>query len=133
MSEFKLIVVTPDGIEFDGVAESVVVRTTVGDVGILSNHAPFAAALSTGEAKIQINGIKRFAACSGGVISADKEGVRIVADTFEWADEIDVVRAENARDKARKVIDSSNDSSQIDKAKIKLLRAITRIGVANNK
>lgn len=131
MSEFKLIIVTPDGIEYDGMAESVIVRTTTGDVGILNNHAPFVSPLSTGEARIQTNGQWRNAACSGGVVSADKECVSIVADTFEWSDKIDVERAEKARDKARKIIDSSDDNKRLDKAKIKLLRAMTRIDVAN--
>lgn len=133
MSGFKLIIVTPDGIEFEGEAEAIVVRTTAGDVGILNNHTPFAAPLSIGEARIQVNGNKHYAACSGGVVCAAKGEVRIIADTFEWADEINVARAEKARDKAKRILDTSDDNSQIDKAKIKLLRAITRIGVSNNK
>lgn len=134
MSEFKLTVVTPDGVVYDGGAESVIVRTTTGDVGILKSHAPFAAPLAMGEARIKIGNDWKTAACMGGVVSADKEEVKIAATTFEWAEDIDLARAENARLQAEKIIESSSsDNLQIDKARIKLLRAMTRINVANNK
>ncbi len=133
MSEFKLTVVTPDGIVYEGMAESVIVRTTTGNVGILKDHAPFVAPLAIGEARVKTEADWKTAACIGGVVSADKDGVRIAANAFEWADNIDVVRAENAKNEAEKIIGSSSDIAQLDKAKGKLLRAITRINVANSK
>lgn len=131
MSEFNLTVVTPDGVVYDGMAESVIVKTTTGYVGILKNHAPYAAPLALGEAKVNINGEWKYAACMGGVVTASADGVKIAANTFEWADDIDITRAESAKERAEKVISSSEDNAQIDRARIKLLRAMTRIGVAN--
>lgn len=133
MSEFKLTVVTPDGVVYDGMAESVIVRTTTGNVGILKDHAPFVAPLTVGEARVKFGDDWKKAACIGGVVNADKEEVKIAANAFEWADDIDLVRAENAKKEAEKIIGSSSDIAQLDKAKGKLLRAITRINVANNK
>ena len=51
MKEFKLQIVTPDGIEYDGMAESVLVRTDDGDVQILAGHVNYMASLGTGRAK----------------------------------------------------------------------------------
>lgn len=133
MAEFKLIITTPDGILYDGMAESAIVRTLSGDVGILKGRAPYIAALGVGKSRFKINGEWKLAACSGGVINADSESVKIAATTFEWADEIDISRAESAMEKAQKVIDSSDNNRDIDKARIKLHRAITRINVANEK
>ena len=133
MSEFKLTIVTPDGVVYDGLANSVTVRTTTGDVGILKGHASFVAPLAVGQARVKIGNDYKIASCIGGVISADKEEVRIAANAFEWADNIDIARAENAKKEAEKIIGSSSDIVQLDKAKGKLLRAITRINVANNK
>ena len=131
MSEFNLKIVTPDGVVYDGMAENVIVKTTTGYVGILKNHAPYVASLALGEARVSINGEWKYAACLGGVVTASSDGVNIAANTFEWSDDIDLNRAENAKEIAEKIIASSTDNSQIDRARIKLLRAITRIGVAN--
>ena len=133
MSEFKLTIVTPDGIVFDDMAENVIVRTTAGYVGILKNHAPYTAPLMMGTARIKVGNDWKIAACMSGVVNTDGESVRIAASTFEWADEIDVSRAEHAKENAKKIIESSSDNKQIDKARIKLLRAMTRLDVANKK
>ena len=50
MTEFKLKILTPEGVVYDGMAESVIVRTTVGDKGILAKHEPYVAALTIGQA-----------------------------------------------------------------------------------
>lgn len=133
MSEFNLVIVTPDGIAYNGKSESVIVRTINGDIGILSGHEPYLAPLSVGKAKIKISGQWRHAACSGGIVSVDKNSTKLAPITFEWADDIDVVRAENAAEKAKRIIDSSNDEQIIEKAQIKLHKALMRLGVANNK
>lgn len=82
---FRLQIVTPDGLMFDGKAKSVLVRTTEGDVGILSNHSDYVSPLSSGVAKITAeSGDTKTASCSGGLISVSGEIVRIVAEAFEW-------------------------------------------------
>lgn len=133
MKEFQLTVVTFEKIIYNENVENVVVRTLDGDIGILKGHEPFVAPLQIGKVRIKTGGEWKTAACMGGMVYADKESVKIVANAFEWSDEINIARAENAKSNAEKTITSSQDSKQLDKAKIKLLRAITRINVANNK
>ena len=49
MTPFKLKIITPEKVFFDGETEQIIVRTTVGDVGILNGHEPYCAALGIGQ------------------------------------------------------------------------------------
>ena len=100
MKPFHLEIVTPDGLAFEGEAESLLVRTDGGDVEILAGHAEYVAALATGRARIRAAGEDRFAAVSGGFLSVDKKSVKLVATTFEFADMIDLNRAKAAKENA---------------------------------
>lgn len=133
MRTFHLEIVTPDGCAFDGEAESLLVRTDGGDVEILAGHADYLAALSVGRARIRGAGGDRIAAISGGFLSVDKKSVKLVATTFEFADEIDINRAKAAKEKAEAAIQRAKNDREILIAKAKLQRAISRISVAGNK
>lgn len=102
MTPFHLKIVTPDGLIYDGQAEELLVRTTNGDVGILARHMNYVAPLGMGRAVIVSDGQRRTAACIGGMVSVSKGEVTLVPTTFEWADKIDVARAEAARERQRR-------------------------------
>ena len=131
MTSFPLKIVTPDGLQFDGQAEEIVVRTTTGDMGILAGHVNCVASLGMGQATIITEGKKQYAACIGGILSVVNGEVRLVPTTFEWADRIDLSRAEASAEKARKVL-ADKGASQIDLriAEAKLKRALVRKSVA---
>lgn len=129
MSEFKLQIVTPDGVSFDGMAEQLIVRTTTGDVGILKGHTNYVAPLAIGVARVKINGAFREAACNGGLVRASKEGTQIIATTFEWADQIDVERAQKAKEEALKAIQEKKNGVDVQVAEAKLKRALIRLNV----
>ena len=134
MNEFQLQIVTPDGLMFDGNAQKIIVRTTEGDVGILPNHINYVAPVDIGVAKITTSDGQRFASCAGGLITVSENEVKLVASTFEWADDIDVARAEKARDKAQKRIKEKNISDyELRLAQIKLKKALVRINASANK
>ena len=130
MSEFHLTVVTPDGLKFDGNATSLLVKTESGDVEILSKHTDYFASLAIGRARILANGERKLASSAGGFLSVKGNEVKLVATTFEFADEIDLRRALEAKEKAETTISSSNDDKMIMLAKAKLQRAINRINVS---
>ena len=89
MTTFHLTVVTPDGCAFDGQAERVVCRAIDGDLAILAKHGDYCTALGMGEAHIvDADGQRRRAACMGGLLSVLDGEVRLVATTWEWAEEI---------------------------------------------
>jgi F-type H+-transporting ATPase subunit epsilon len=130
MKEFKLEIVTPDGLEFDGDVESLLVRTDEGDVQILAGHVDYMASLGTGRAKITASGKERIAACSGGFLICSGGAVKLVAVTFEFRDEIDLERAEAAKASAEEGIRRATDDKSLLLAKAKLRRALARIDVA---
>ncbi len=134
MTEFHLQIVTPDGLIYDGKAERVVVRTITGEVGILANHIDFVTALGMGQARILMDGAVRKAACIGGMLTVTSGEVKIVATTFEWAEDIDLERAERAYSRAKERLDTPDLSArEIRIAEAKLKRALVRKGVASDK
>ena len=133
MTPFKLQIITPEKTVFDGEAEQVIVRTTVGDVGILKGHEPYCAALGIGQMRIMQNGEFRRAATSGGIIKVSKEITTILVQTCEWSDEIDVERAHAAKAAAEERIKAAKSDKELLLADAKLKRALNRIDTSNFK
>ncbi|MBE7032663.1 MAG: ATP synthase F1 subunit epsilon [Ruminococcaceae bacterium] len=132
MNAFDLQIVTPDGMLFDGKAQKIILRTTEGDVGILAKHSNYVAALSIGVAKVVTEDGEKTAACSGGMVSVTDGVVRVVASTFEWSDDIDIARAEKAKEKAETRLESTKASDFEHKlAEIKLKKALIRLRVSS--
>ncbi len=131
MTPFKLQIITPEKTVFDGDAEQVIVRTTVGDVGILKGHEPYCAALGIGQMRIMQNGEFRRAATSGGIIKVSKEMTTILVQTCEWSDEIDVERANAAKVAAEERIKAAKSDKEMLLAEAKLKRALNRIDTSN--
>ncbi len=134
MTPFHLKIVTPDGLIFDGQAEELIVRTTGGDVAILARHINYVAALGMGRAVVVSGGNRRTAACIGGMLSVVDGDVTLVPTTFEWADKIDVDRAEASYQRADKVLHDSNATdTDLKLAEARLHRALVRKSVASYK
>ena len=129
MATFHLQIVTPDRLVFDGQAERLVARTVGGDVCILAKHIDYAAPLGIGAAHIvDENGKVHKAACSGGMLTVYGGEAILMATTFEWAEEIDLARAERAQQQAEeKLRKLSRDDREFVMASAKLKRAIARI------
>ena len=134
MTPFPLKIVSPDGMEFEGMVEQLIVRTTTGDIGILAGHAPCVAPLGMGRATVIADGKKRYAACIGGMLSVSKDGVTLVPTTFEFAEDIDLARVEDSYRRAQAILDSKNASdTDVQLAEAKLRRALVRKNVATTK
>lgn len=134
MNQFPLRIVTPDGLVYDGNAEELIVRTTTGDLGILAGHMNCVAPLGMGKATILMDGKKRYGACIGGMLSMMDGKATLVATTFEWADQIDVKRADRSEERARAVLaDNKSTDTDIRLAQARLKRALIRKSVADGK
>lgn len=131
MTAFALKIVTPDGLIYDGQAEELIIRTVTGDMGVLAGHINCVAALGMGRATVLMDGKKRYGACIGGMVSVVNGAVTLVPTTFEWAEDIDLKRAEASADRAKKVIgDKDSSDADIRLAQARLKRALVRSGVA---
>lgn len=131
MTPFKLQIITPEKTFFDGEVEQVIARTTVGDVGILKGHEPYCAALGVGQMRVMVNGEFRRAATSGGIIKVLKDQTTILVQTCEWAEDIDVTRANAAKEAAEARKKAAADDKELALAEAKLQRALNRIDTAS--
>ena len=131
MSTFPLQIGTPDGLLFEGDVTRVVCRSITGDLAILAGHCNFCTALGMGEAHVVMeDGARRDAACIGGMLSVMDGKCSLLATTWEWAEDIDIKRAELARTRAEEKLHRTGLTDQDYKmAKAKLQRALVRLSV----
>lgn len=131
MSTFHLKISTPDGLAFDGDVERLRVRMIDGDVCLLAQHTNYVSAVGAGEAAIVLaDGQKRKAACIGGMLAMIDNEASLIATTFEWADDIDLERAQRAKAAAEaRIAAAKNDKRELTLASAKLQRALVRINV----
>ena len=134
MKTFPLQIVTPEGSFFDGEAQMIRLRTVDGDVAILADHMQYATAIGMGECRIVLpDDTERRAACCGGLLVAAGQ-VRVVAATFEWAEDIDIPRAEAAQQRAQAALDAGvTDPLEKAACKERLTRAGVRLRVAQER
>ena len=132
MNTFALKIVTPDGLQYDGTAEQLTVRTTSGDMGIMAGHVNCVAPLGMGRATVVVDGQKRHAACIGGMVSVVNGAVTLVPTTFEWAENIDAKRADNSYQRAQQILqDKTASDTDLRLAEARLKRALVRKSVAD--
>ena len=134
MRTFHLEIVTPDGLMYDGEAQSLLVHTTDGDIEILRGHTDLIAPVEIGRARIlDADGKARLASCAGGFLSVTKNGARLVTVTFEFAENIDVNRAKAAKERVEQAIANAKNRKDTQLAEAKLARAINRIRISEIK
>ena len=129
----QLEVITPSKAAYNGAVKSVTVPGTLGNFQILSNHAPIISSLEIGEVKvIEENGNVLDFSTSGGTIEVSNNKIIILAETFEDVNEIDVKRAEQAKNRAEERI-AKRKTEKIDdfRAEFALKRAINRLKTKN--
>ena len=129
MATFHLQIVTPDRMVYDGDAQSVILRTVNGDICILANHIDYAAPLGIGESKVVFaDGKERFGVCNGGLLSVEANTVRVIATTYEWAEDIDVERAKRSQALAEERLQKLNrQDADYALAEARLKRALARV------
>lgn len=103
---FVLNVVTPEGEAFDGPVETVVLPGAEGDFGVLEGHEDFLSGLRIGEMTVRTaQGEELHAAVSSGFAEVHGDRVVVMVGMCEFAHEIDLDRAQVARDRARKQLE----------------------------
>lgn len=130
---FSLNIITPEKVFFDGETTQIIVRTTEGDIGVLANHTRLVASLPSGPLKVrQEDGSWRTAAVSTGLLKVGENKVSILANAVEWADEIDMEWAKRSEEDARRRLREEQDRHALDRAELKLQRALNRISVKSS-
>jgi F-type H+-transporting ATPase subunit epsilon len=130
---YKLEIVTPKAVLFSGEVASFTAPGVLGGFQVLKSHAPLLSNISVGEVKlVDAAGTEHRFATSGGVVEVRDNKVILLAETAERSDEIDVERAEAARDRARKRLAKKSAEVDVDRARFALFRALNRLKVSNH-
>ena len=132
MADFYLKIITPTKTVYNGRAKSVLMRTAEGNVCILANHENYVAPLSVGLLKFEAaDGEIRFGASSYGFVNVSGGKVCAFVMTFEFAEDIDVMRAKNGMEEARLAIaEGLIQGDELKEAKARYERCKSRIEVA---
>ncbi|MFH1016270.1 MAG: F0F1 ATP synthase subunit epsilon [Chloroflexota bacterium] len=132
MATIKLDIVTAERSVYSDNVDMVIATGVEGELGILPHHAPLMTILQPGELKIKKGGEEILLVVSGGFLEVRPDHVVVLADAAERAEEIDVLRAQAAREKAREAL-TRKKAPGFDEAQweVALLRAVARLRVAN--
>jgi len=132
MATFRLQVVSMDGLLYDGEVQRIKLRTIHGDLAILARHMNYVTAIGMGTATVVLeDGTERKAACIGGMLTMINNLCRVIPTTWEWGDEIDLERAQEAKKRAEeRLADSNLEEIARVNAEAKLYRALVRINSA---
>ena len=125
-------VVTPDGQVSEGQYEMLSCKAESGELGILPGHIPLVAPLSIDALRLKSEDTTELIAVSGGFIEVRPDKVTVLAQAAEKAGDIDVNRAERAKERAAALLESKEQDIDEMRAKLALNRAINRIEVAKH-
>ncbi|MGL4987644.1 MAG: F0F1 ATP synthase subunit epsilon [Cetobacterium sp.] len=129
-NSFKLELVTPLSKVLSEEVNFVMLRTTEGDMGILPNHSPFVAGLSTGEMKIKNNGQETFYYVSGGFVEISDNIVTILADEAMDVKDIDLEKARKEAQIAKEKLEKSAEDMDLANVQRTLNQALTKVKLA---
>lgn len=123
----RLRIVTPTGELYNDEAEMVIMRTSVGDIGVLAGHQPLTTTLGYGVLKITNGESETRATVFGGFVSVTPTEVVLLTDAAEWVDDIDLERAQAAKERAEQRIQSGESDIDVVRAELSLRRALIRL------
>ncbi len=130
---FKLDIVTIEGSLYSKEVDMVTAPGIDGQMGILPNHAPLLTALDVGVLKVKRGLREEQFAIGGGYMEILPHQVTILADTSERAEDIDLERAEAARERAQEYLRShagETDTVEYSHAQATLRKSTVRIKLA---
>ncbi len=126
---FKLRIITPDRTFYESDVAMVEFNTTEGEIGVLKGHIPLTVVVAPGIITITEESGTREAALHAGFAEVLSDSVVIMAEIIEWPSEINLERAQEARDRAEERLRTRTPETDIARAETALQRAMARINV----
>lgn len=127
----RLEIVTPDHALVTDQVDEVVVPAAEGYLGVLPGHTPLLATLSIGEMWYRRGSEKFYLSLAGGFVEVLPDKVTVLAELAERAEDIDVTRAERAKQRAEERIASPAVEMDLERARIALMKSLVRLQVAS--
>ncbi len=129
-----LEIVTPERLAYTDEVDSVQLPGSEGELGVLPHHAPLISTLGVGELKIRKAGREESFAIFGGFVQVRPDKVVVMAETADLASEIDLARAQRAREDAQRALAAGvSEAADLAQARGSLQRAMLRIRVAERR
>lgn len=131
MNHVDLEIITPQKAAYKGQVLAVTVPGTLGSFQILFNHAPLISTMEVGIIKIKLSEDKtEYYSTSGGTVEVLDNKILILADSLEFAEQIDIERAKRAMQRARERLENKSEKIDTARAEAALARAVNRLQVA---
>jgi len=131
METFQFEIVTPEKLVVRDQAEEMQIPGKNGYLGILPGHAPLITELGVGEISYRNQGYTHRLSVAWGFAEVLPDKVTVLAECAERAEEIDVKRAEEAKQRAEQHLESGDPDTDYPRAEAALQRAETRLQVAS--
>jgi len=130
---FQLEIVTPEKLVVKEAVEEAQIPGLDGYLGILPGHAPLITELGVGVITYRAGGTTKTLSVAWGFAEVLQDKVTILAETVERPDEIDIARAQQAKERAEQLLKSNDPELDYDRAQDNLRRAETRLKVATER
>jgi len=129
-TKLALEIVTPEGLLLRDEVDELIAPGELGYFGVRPGHTPLMATLGVGELSYRQGGSWRRLTCFSGWCEVLPDRVNVLADIGERASDIDVGRAEQARNRAAERMKAIRDEAGYGEAHLDYIRAVTRLAVA---
>jgi len=126
-AKYMLEIITPERIFFRGEVESVIIPTPDGTMSIQKMHEPMVAAVTIGAMKLRVDGEWLDCTTSEGFVEVRPDETIIFSQTAEWPNEIDVRRAQEAKERAEERMRQAQSHQEYMQNQIALARAMVRL------
>jgi len=133
MATVNLKIIKPDRIYIEEDFEHVIIPGVEGDIDILPAHAPYITQIRPGIISVFQNGEKKEYSIHDGFVTVENDKIVIVTDKIESPDEIDVERAEKAKQRAEERLKATKSDIDYRRAELALRRALARIEITHGK
>jgi F-type H+-transporting ATPase subunit epsilon len=133
MAALKLEIVTAERAVYADEVNVIIAPGIIGQLAILPNHAPLMTMLEPGELCVRKNGEETYIAISGGYLEVLQNKVVILADAAERSEEIDIARAEAAKQRAQEQLRQHAPGVDLISAEAHLRRSLARLKVAERR
>jgi F-type H+-transporting ATPase subunit epsilon len=132
MGKLHLEIVTPEKVMVSQDVDMVVSPGTFGEFGVLEGHVSFLSGIVPGELRYTSDELTEYLVVANGFAEVSNDNVSVLVDAAEKAQDIDVVRAQRAIERANERLAKDRGEEDIDfvRAEAALKRAVTRIRVA---
>ncbi len=130
-NKIKIKIITHEKVVFEENVDELYVKTTDGALGILPNHVPVVCALDIGVTRVIKDKEPICITTMGGVLQFSENEATILTDIAECGDDIDLARANAARERAQARLEAKNEKDDLLRAQFALSKAIARINAKN--